>query len=195
MYRPAESVPVEIPEIPVVTMVLAFGIPDFDPLMEGWLTRLDRRVTIIWDKQGWLSRTRDAEEILRREALRRIYLANEDEAVEDAQASSFDEAMTVQPASGFDVAVIKRREKGVVVIEESLGEVSCTPVPAFPVNTSSTVGSGDVFAGAFAARLALGDSVVAAAKWGCAAAAISLKAGQNLLTAEAYAQACNLISN
>lgn len=195
MYRPAEAVPDEIPRIPWAPVLLAFGIPDFDPLKGEWLTGLDGRVTVIWDKQGWLSRTRDAREILRRDALRRIYLANEDEAVEDTQARSFDEAMTIQPTQGFDVSVIKRGETGVIVIENILGKVSCTPIPAFPANNSSTVGSGDVFAGAFAARLALGDSAAAAAKWGCAAAAVSLRAGQNLLTAEAYTQVCDLISS
>ena len=194
MYRPAEAVPIGAPEIPASNIVVAFGIPDFDPLKEGWLSWPGRQVTVIWDRQGWLSRARDAREVLRLDVLRRIYLANEGEAIEDVQASSFDEALAAQPASGFDVAVIKRGEEGILSIEEHLGEVIFTHVPAFPVKASSTVGSGDVFVGVFAARLALGDSVVTAAKWGCAAAAVSLKADQNLLTAESYAQACELIS-
>ena len=194
MYRPAEAVPIEAPEIPTSNIVVAFGIPDFDPLVQGWSIGLDRQETVIWDRQGWLSRARDAREILRLKVARRIYLANEDEAIEDAQAGSIDEALAGLPARGFDVGVVKRGEAGVVVIQESDGEVSLTPVPAFPVSTNSTVGSGDVFAGAFAARLALGDSVVTAAQWGCAAAAISLKTNQNLLTSEAYGQARDLIS-
>ena len=120
-------------------------------------------------------------------------MANEEEAIEDAQARSFDEAMAVQPARGFDVAVVKRGESGVVVIERGLDEVGFTTVPSFPVSARSTVGSGDVFAGAFAARLAYGESVVAAAKWGCAAAAVALRTDQNLLTTEAYAQASELL--
>ena len=194
MYRPAEAVPVKVPEIPASNVVVAFGIPDFDPLTEGWLSGLDCQATVIWDRQGWLSRARDSSGILEINALRRIYLANEYEAIEDVQADSFEEALAAHPALGFDVAVIKRGEAGVVVIEQSLGEVCFTPVQAFLVNTSSTVGSGDVFAGVFAARLALGDSVVAAAQWGCAAAAISLQADHNLLTAEAYAKAHYLLS-
>ena len=194
MYRPAEAVPVKVPEIPTSNVVVAFGIPDFDPLKEGWLSGLHCQATVIWDRQGWLSRARDSSGILEINALRRIYLANEDEAIEDAQADAFEEALAAHPALGFDVAVIKRGEAGVVVIEQSLGEVCFTPVQAFPVNTNSTVGSGDVFAGVFAARLALGDSAVAAAQWGCAAAAISLKADHNLLTAEAYTKAHYLVS-
>ena len=193
MYRPAEAVPVEAPEIPVSNIVVAFGIPDFDPLTEGWLNGLEREATVIWDRQGWLSRARDAREILRRNVPRRIYLANEGEAIEDAIVSSFDETLAAQPPSGFDVAVIKRGKAGVVVIEQVLAKVSFTSVPAFPVNTISTVGSGDVFAGVFSARLALGDSAVTAAKWGCAAAAVSLKVDQNLLSAQAFAQANKLM--
>ena len=195
MYRPAEAIPVEVPEIPDSKIVVAFGIPDFDPLLEGWLSAVNCQATVIWDRQGWLSRARDAGEILRLDALRRIYLANADEAIDDAQASSIEEAVTVQPVRDFDVAVVKIGEAGVVVIEERHGEVRFTSIPAFPVNTRSTVGSGDVFAGVFAARLALGSSVVKAAKWGCAAAAVSLQAGQNLLTAEAYEQANALMSD
>ena len=194
MYRPAEAVPTEVPEIPVSKIVVAFGIPDFDPLEQGWQSGLDRQTTVIWDRQGWLSRARDAREILRLSVPKRIYLANEEEAIEDAQAGSFDEALAGLLPCGFDVAVVKRGEAGVVIVEDIHGEPSLTAVPAFPVNTSSAVGSGDVFAGAFAARLALGDSVLAAAQWGCAAAAISLKTDRNLLNAEAYAQARDLLS-
>ena len=194
MYRPAEAVPVDAPEISAFNIVVAFGIPDFDPLAEGWLSELDHQATVIWDRQGWLSRARDAREILRLEVSRRIYLANEDEAIEDANVSSLDATLAVQPAGGFGVAVIKRGEAGVVVVEESDGEVSITSIPAFSVNTSSTVGSGDVFAGVFAARMALGESPVTAAKWGCAAAAVSVQSDKNLLTAEAYVQARDLLS-
>ena len=195
MYRPAEAIPVEVPEIPDSKVVVAFGIPDFDPLLEGWLSGVNRQATVIWDRQGWLSRARDAGGILRVDALGRIYLANEDEAIDDAQASSIEEAVTVPPIRDFDVAVVKRGEEGVVVFEEGDGEGRFTSIPAFPVNTRSTVGSGDVFAGVFAARLALGSSIVEAAKWGCAAAAVSLRAGQNLLTAEACEQAMALMSD
>ena len=195
MYRPAEAIPCEAPRIPPAEIVVAFGIPDCDPVKMGWLNSLKRSATVIWDRQGWLSRARDAREILQLDVLRRIYVANEEEAIEDAQAGSFEEAMAAQPARGFDVAVVKRGELGVVVIEKGPNEISFTTVPSFQVSARYTVGSGDVFAGAFAARLALGEPVVAAAKWGCAAAAVALRTDQNLLTAEAYAQANELLSS
>ncbi len=192
MYRPAEAVPAEVPKVSAFNLVVAFGIPDFDPLAEGWLSEIDHQATVIWDRQGWLSRARDVREVLRLDVSKRIYLANEEEAIEDANVSSLDATLAIQPLSGFDVAVIKRGEAGVLVVEESKERVSITSIPAFQVTTNSTVGSGDVFAGAFAARMALGDSTVTAAKWGCAAAAVSLRAGKNLLTAEAYGQARDL---
>ena len=193
MYRPAEAVPTTIPTLPESKVVLAFGFPDFDPLAEGWLDGLTSQTTVIWDRQGWLSRARDASGVLRLGASKRIYLANEDEATVDAQTSSFEETMAVQPADGFGVAVVKRGETGVVVAERTPEGVIFADVPAYPVNTNRTVGTGDVFAGTLAARLALGDSVVTAARWGCITVAAALESGQNLLSAEAYLQALRAI--
>ena len=189
MYRPAEAVPTVVPTLPKSKVVMAFGIPDFDPLAEGWLDGLPSQTTVIWDRQGWLSRARDARGVLRLEVSSRIYLANEDEAAVDALTDSFEETMAVQPPDGFDVAVIKRGEEGVVVAEREPSGANLTSLSAYRVHTSCTVGSGDVFAGVFAARLAQGDSVVEAAKWGCFSAAASLEEGQNLLSAEAHLRA------
>ena len=189
MYRPAEAVPTIMPKLPKSKVVMVFGIPDFDPLAEGWLDGLPSQTTVIWDRQGWLSRARDARGVLRLDTSRRIYLANEDEAAVDARTASFEETMAVQPPEGFDVAVIKRGEAGVVVAEREPSGANFTPLSAFRVDTNCTVGSGDVFAGVFAARLAQGNSVVEAAQWGCFSAAASLEAGQNLLSTEAYLRA------
>ena len=189
MYRPAEAVPAVIPTLPESKVILAFGIPDFDPLAEGWLDGLASQATVIWDRQGWLSRARDASRVLRLGASKRIYVANGDEAAADARTSSFEEAIAAQPPDGFGVAVIKLGETGVVVAERSTEGAILTAVPAYPVNTNCTVGTGDIFAGTLAARLALGDSVVAAARWGCITVAAALESGQHLLSAEAYLQA------
>ena len=193
MYRPAEAVPTAIPTLPESKVVLAFGIPDFDPLAEGWLDGLASQTTVIWDRQGWLSRARDARRVLRLGASRRIYMANGDEAAVDAGTSSFEEVMAAQPPDGFGVAIIKLGETGVVVAERSTEGAILTNVPAYPVNTKCTVGTGDVFAGTLAARLALGDSVVAGARWGCITVAAALKSGQNLLSTEAYLQALRAV--
>ena len=193
MYRPAEAVPESMPQISESNVIVAFGIPDFDPISEGWLNDISHLSTVIWDRQGWLSRARDGEQVLRLDALKRLYFANEEEAIEDAAVSSIDEAVAIQPVRGFDAAVIKRGPAGVIVVESIVQEVTLTHVPAFVVNAGSTVGSGDVFAGVFAARLALGESTVEAARWGCAAAAICIETGRNLLTAQAYEQARALV--
>ena len=175
MYRPAEAIPTMIPTLPESKVVLVFGFPDFDPLAEGWLDGIASQTTVIWDRQGWLSRARDASGVLRLGVSKRIYLANEDEAAVDApRTSSFEETMAVQPTDGFGAAVIKRGETGVVVAEQSPEGVIFTDVPAYPVNTNCTVGTGDVFAGTLAARLALGDSVAEAARWGCITVAAAL---------------------
>ena len=194
MYRPAESLPDEVPKIPRADIVVVFGIPDCDPLEIGWLAEGWNYTTVIWDRQGWLSRARGPEAVLNVAAARRIYLANELEAIEEAGVGSLYDALLLQPPHGFDVAVVKRGDIGVVVVEGKKGDSRTTIVPAFSAHATSTIGTGDVFAGAFSACLASGEPVVTAAKYGCAAAAISLRSNQNLLTSEAYLQACALLS-
>lgn len=182
MYRPAEAVPeAPPPHLPTAAIVVAFGIPDFDAIAEGWLAPLSADVTLIWDRQGWLSRARDSAAALALPPAKKIYLANEYEAAEDAQVATTDDAVAAQPPRGFDIAVIKRGIDGVIVVQRSVEGTRTTAVPAFPVAEASAIGSGDVFAGAFAARLARGDSPNEAARWGCAAAAIALESDTNLL--------------
>lgn len=194
MYRPAEAFPEDFPQVPEADVVVVFGIPDFDPVALGWLSPEANYETVIWDRQGWLSRARDASAVIGLKARRRIYMANELEAIEDACASSFQDALAEQPPRGFDAAVVKRGAIGVTVIEAEGGIAIQTTIPAFPVRTSSYIGSGDIFAGVFAARLAAGEPIDASANWGCAAAAVSLTGGQNLLTANVWSRASELIS-
>ena len=194
MYRPVEQLPSQMPQIPKAGTVLAFGIPDCDPVVMGWLGSGDDDATMIWDRQGWLSRARDARAIVQLQACRRIYLANEREATGDAGVGSLAEALTKQPPHGFDVAVVKRGDAGVIVFERDAGGATQTPVPSFPVRVRSTVGSGDVFAGVLAARLAQGEPVASAARWACAAAAVALRTERNLLTSDACEQARELMS-
>ena len=145
MYRPAESTPQELPQIPDADVVIVFGIPDCDPAELGWLGTNEEYGTVIWDRQGWLSRARDASAILQVKAERRIYVANELEAIEDAHVTSLQEALEKQPPQGFDAAVVKRGADGVIVFETENQLAEQTLIPAFPVGTESTIGSGDVF--------------------------------------------------
>ena len=194
MYRPAESLPQDMPQGLSADIVVVFGIPDCDPVELGWLGASENYQTVIWDRQGWLSRARDASAILQIKSHRRIYIANEFETIEDARANSLSEALMNQPPSGFDVSVIKRGEAGVIAVEATKNITRHTNIPAFPVRTPSTIGSGDIFAGVFAACLMSGEPVEVAAKMGCAAVAVSLKSGHHLLNSEAYLQTQELIS-
>ena len=182
MYRPAEATPIQTPqELPSTAIVLAFGIPDYDPIAEGWLGAVDGVRTIIWDRQGWMSRARDSGAIAATSIDRKIYLANELEAMEEAERDSIDDALVLLPPHGFDLAVVKAGDKGVTVVKGRGASTKIERIPAFPVKTSSSIGSGDVFAGAFAARLAQYDTPSKAAHWACAAAAVALKSGTNRL--------------
>lgn len=186
MYRPAEATPSTAPgALPVACVVLVFGIPDFDPVAAGWIGPLGAGTSLVWDRQGWLSRARDAGLLLRLDPIRNIYIANEREAADDAGLGDIEEAMTVQPPDGFEAAVIKRGTDGVVVFERVGRGVQKHRVPAYEVTGTSTIGTGDVFAGAFCARLARGDSPSEAARWGCAAAAIVVETGSSLLVEDA----------
>ena len=175
MYRPAEAVPKHSPRIPRASVVLAFGIPDFDPVAQGWLRSMLPSTTLIWDRQGWLSRARNSDAILSLPAATKIYLANESEAIEESEARGTSDTLLSQPPGGFDVSVVKRGVYGVDLFVREGSSCHREHIPAFPVCTESTIGSGDVFAGAFAARIAKGDSLTAAVEWGCAAASIALQ--------------------
>ncbi|MCL4553509.1 MAG: PfkB family carbohydrate kinase, partial [Candidatus Marsarchaeota archaeon] len=195
MYRPAEAVPTTLPgSVPAARVVVAFGIPDFDPVSSGWLSGLRSDVVLVWDRQGWLSRARDSAAARALAPAMKIYVANEQEALEEARASTIREVL-LQPPPGFRVSLIKRGIRGVTVVERTKQGILCNVGEAFPVETESTIGSGDVFLGAFAARLSIGDSCVDAATWGCAASAIALKVGTNLLDDKALSSAQLLISN
>ena len=182
MYRPAEAVPDTAPNaMPKAKIVVLFGIPEFDPVASAWLTWLGTDVTLIWDRQGWLSRAKNSAGATALAPTRKVYLANMKEAVEDAEVRTVSETLAIQPPPGFQVSVIKLGVRGAVVTELTMRGPRRCDVRAFRVKVHSTIGAGDVFAGAFAARLAKGDSPHSSARWGCAASAIALNSGSNLL--------------
>ena len=181
MYRPAEAISHRSRRVPQASVVLAFGIPDYDPIDQGWLDSMRSDATLIWDRQGWLSRARGSDAILPLRAATKIYLANEAEAIEDAAVNGIAQMRMRQPPEGFAISLIKRGAAGVEVFVRNGTKSRREIVPAYRVDAKSTIGSGDVFAGAFAARIAAGDAPATAAKWGCAAAATALRVGNNLL--------------
>jgi sugar/nucleoside kinase (ribokinase family) len=173
LYRPAESAPQAAPALPVADVALCFGVPDLDHLADGWLAGVTTK-TLLWDRQGWLSRARDASGALSVAAGRHVYVANRAEAADDIGDGG---GVLTQPPVGFAAALIKDGRNGVTVVEGS----ATGHVPAATVATAQTIGSGDVFGGAAAAALAEGASLIDAARIGCAAAAVSLRRGDNLL--------------
>jgi ribokinase len=175
LYRPAEGPVTSPPELPNAKVLVLFGVPDLDPVAEGWVDLVSRDALVLWDRQGWLSRARDDAHILGLQAGARIYVANVAEAAEDAGA---DEgwALDHQPPPGYAAALIKRGSEGVIVYDAT----DRSEVPAFDVEATNAIGSGDAFAGAVAAVLASGGEVLAAARMGCAVAAAVVERGHNL---------------
>lgn len=195
MYRPAESTPASAPKkLPEATVTVVFGLPDYDPVAEGWLGDIAAGATLIWDKQGWLSRARDSEAVARLPPQRKVHLANQAEAMEGAKTSIAEEALAAQPPAGFQVGVVKQGISGVTVVERTKKGSTSTFVPSFRVSARSTVGTGDIFAGAFASRLVRGDSAIEAARWGCGAVAVALRTECNVLGDSAYAAVIHLLS-
>jgi ribokinase len=178
LYKPADARPARTPDLPEARTVLAFGIPDYDPLALGWL-KDHTPETLVWDRQGWLSRPRNDSLAASTPARMRVCVANRREA-----EAEFGRPEGTQPPLGFTVALIKDGRAGVRVIQQ-VGEERCeVDVPAFVVDTAETIGSGDVFGGAFAAAYAGGADLLNAVQVGCAGAAVSLARRMNLLGAE-----------
>jgi sugar/nucleoside kinase (ribokinase family)/nucleoside 2-deoxyribosyltransferase len=176
-YRPAEAVPSLPPAVEHVTkapVVLAFGFPDFDPMT--WITAAVRPGgTLLWDRQGWLSRNINRLQLDELPVATRIYLANLEEMRAEANRERYVEALAEQPAAGFDAALIKCGRWGTVAITSANREL----VPAFLATPASVIGSGDCFAGAVAARLAQGDSLGQAAHVGAASASLFVERQSN----------------
>lgn len=193
-YRPAEAVPDTVPMLPPAKVVVAFGIPDFDPAQAGWFDGAPSGSTLLWDRQGWLSRARDAARIARLPPNTKLYLANEQEALAEAGNPSWEALMKVQPPLGFSASIIKAGAQGVTLSERSSGGTRRIHVPAFDITARCSIGTGDVFAGVAAAILASGGNLVDAATMGCAAAGAALETGSALLTAEHVARAEELLT-
>lgn len=99
---------------------------------------------------------------------------SETEALTGVAVTSADDARRAADvflSKGVGVAVITLGEKGALIHAEGLSEL----VPAFDAGpVVETTGAGDAFNGGFAMALARGDDPVAAVRFGCAAAGISV---------------------
>ena len=175
MYRPAEGIPATRPLLPPATTYLVFGMPDFDPVAEGWLGLLPHDATLLWDRQGWLSRARDCSAVSNLPPAVKVYLANEDEALAEFSARGTDDLISNLPPHGFQWAVIKRGREGCIVVERAPHGNTVRSVDGFPVETTDTIGSGDAFAGGLAASIAARAPMPEAASTANAAASAFLR--------------------
>ena len=180
MYRPADNSWAGPNSLPSAVIVLVFGIPDFDPIGLGWLSECSPDATIIWDRQGWLSKANDSHRVIALPFMQKIYLANQIEFDEEFVNGQGRDALLAEPPHGFDAAVIKQGAHGVEIVGGATEGALRTFVPAFTVESDFTIGSGDIFAGALASKLAVGVSLEAAVEWGCAASSVSIATGENL---------------
>jgi ribokinase len=94
------------------------------------------------------------------------------------------------PADPADPAAVRRahlalRERGAGAVVTTLGSAGAivtdaegitTAIGSPPATVVDTTGAGDAFAGVLAARLAAGDSLLEAARWGAAAGSLSVRA-------------------
>lgn len=156
MFRPAESAPKThlAIDLPLANTYLLFGQPELDPVAEGWMNGTPADSIVLWDRQGWLSRARDWHTALDVPVLRRVYLANHNEAMAEFDVDTVDDLLASLPPKGFEAAIVKQGASGCVYQMRRDGRVKSKLVPGFPVESASTIGSGDVFAGALAAKLA-----------------------------------------
>jgi len=192
LYRPAETCPTELPPLPEARVVLVFGVPDFDPVRDQAVSRAVGRSTIfLWDRQGWLSRTRDAKAAGALEAASRVLLINSGEAIDEGILDPLTGEICLP--GGYARAVIKDGTHGVLVLETE-GEYRRSLVPVFPVNASSTVGSGDLFGGVTAACLAAGNDLVYSARLAAAATSIVLASGDTFAPPDLSALALNTLN-
>ena len=194
MYRPAEATPRRVPSIPSANVYVIFGAPGFDAIAAGWLRTINADAWVVWDRQGWLSRARDSSGAARLAAKHKVYLANAEEVCEELRVGSVDEAILRLPDLGFHGAVVKLGSRGCLVLEAARGW-RVHAVPGHPLVATSTVGSGDVFAGAIAAELARDRTLLESATTANAVAAAYLLQEKDVLaeslssTAEALVRA------
>lgn len=99
-----------------------------------------------------------------------VLVVNEHEAVDLTGAAGVEAAVTELSARAPGL-VVTLGAAGAIVVESGVR----TQVPATAVVAVDTTGAGDCFCGVLAARLAHGDDLVTATRWGSAAAALAVQ--------------------
>jgi ribokinase len=108
-----------------------------------------------------------------------VLLVNEHEqavvsglASESTDLDAVREAHRALRARGAGAVVTTLGAAGAVVTDT---DGTTTAIPAIPATAVDTTGAGDAFAGVLAARLAAGDSLLDAARWGTAAGSLAVR--------------------
>jgi sugar/nucleoside kinase (ribokinase family) len=154
LYRPAETSPLAFPPLPRAAAVLIFGMPDFDPPRDPAVIDVAQQAgSVLWDRQGWMSRTRDAS------------------AIASLDVGRTTGVVTLPP--GFEAAILKDGRRGAMIADVVGGR---TLIPAYPVDVPNNVGSGDVFAGVVAAEVSRGACLETATSFAAAATSAVLSA-------------------
>jgi hypothetical protein len=147
-----------------------FGHPEWAPDCDEALVAPTRHAELIWDRQGWLSRSNALGSSASVSAGGKILLGNTQELAA-ATGVTVAELETQQPPPSFDAWVIKDGPWGVHARERGRLLES---VDALRIQPRAAVGSGDVFAGALAAARACGESIPDSCRAGMSAAATAL---------------------
>lgn len=171
-YRPAEAEFAEhdIPELTAsFDRVLLFGHPQWDPCASRRIAALTAGAHLLFDRQGWLSRTRSSVAAADLPAAERLTLANFGERVDELGLPA---AMNLDtpPPSGFHASIIKDGRWGSHLLESE----GHRELAAFATEVEGDLGSGDIFAGALAAALERGVDLCCAARTAAAAAAVAI---------------------
>jgi sugar/nucleoside kinase (ribokinase family) len=103
-----------------------------------------------------------------------VFLPSEAEVRALTGTGDLDAAMRGFRALGPQCVVVKRAERGCLVLDEGTDEI--VEVPAEPVEPVDSTGAGDAFCGAFAARHVLTGDGVDAARAGAGAARLAVSA-------------------
>lgn len=164
LYRPAEASPGSLPPLRPAAALLIFGMPDFDPPRDLAVIAAARRArTVVWDRQGWLSRTRDASPISDLQVPHCVLISNVDEAIDEGVVDQDTGKVKLPP--GFDAAILKDGKRG-AMINQADRRIA---IPAYPVDVPNNVGSGDIFAGVVVAEVSRGATLEQAASLAAAA--------------------------
>ena len=175
-YRPSDSRPeLDFPDLPAApNLSLLFGHPEHDPTESAALSDLVSGGTLLFDRQGWMSATPTLDSALRIPAKAHIALANMGELTEEF---GYVPDPGTAPPDGWKMLIAKDGRWGVHLLSTS----SPLTLPAYCVDAVDELGSGDVFAGAFAAAILNGMSDDLAARTANAAAAASVSTSGSLV--------------